>query len=98
MQSNRHFALFNMTQKTLASHLRFHRRKTGLSQLEVARLIGYVSEDAIVRHEQATSIPPLLVALAYEAIFRVPIAKLFPGMYELAEQGIEMRLESLESL
>ena len=51
-----------------------------------------------MRHEQASSVPPLLVALAYEAIFRVPVAKLFPGIYELVEHGIETRLESLESV
>src|SRR5947209_13674153 len=87
-----------MAQKKLASHLRVHRKKSGLSQLEVAQLIGYISEDAVMRHEQASSIPPLLIALAYEAIFRVPVSTLFPGIYEAVEQGIEMRLAILETM
>lgn len=84
-----------MAQKTLASRLRSHRKKSGLSQLELAELIGYSSEDAIMRHEQARSIPPLLVALAYEAIFRTPVSKIFPGMYASVAQGVEARLAEM---
>jgi DNA-binding XRE family transcriptional regulator len=85
-----------MAQKKLASHLRSHRKKSGLSQLELAGLIGYLSEDAVMRHEQVASIPSLTIALAYEAIFRVPVSRLFPGVYEAVEERVDVRLAAME--
>jgi hypothetical protein len=37
-----------------------------------------------------------MAALAYQAIFQIPIAELFPGLYEAVAQGIEDRLAILE--
>jgi DNA-binding XRE family transcriptional regulator len=85
-----------MAHRTLPSHLRAHRKESGLSQQELAQLIGYLTEDAVMRHEQATSIPPLVVALAYEAIFQTSVSELFPGIYQSIEQGVELRLRSMQ--
>jgi hypothetical protein len=41
-------------------------------------------------------VPNLLTALGYEAIFRVPISELFPGLYQTVEAGIEERLAKME--
>jgi hypothetical protein len=41
-------------------------------------------------------VPDLLTAFGYEAIFRVPISKLFPGLYQTVEVGIEERLAKME--
>jgi hypothetical protein len=37
-----------------------------------------------------------MAALAYQAIFRIPVAELFPGLYETIAQGIEEKLLALE--
>ena len=38
----------------------------------------------------------MLIALGYQAVFRVPVAELFPGVYETVELGIEKRLAAIE--
>jgi transcriptional regulator with XRE-family HTH domain len=78
-----------------ASYLRSHRKRSGLSQKEVATLLGYLHEGEISRHERLLSVPPFHVALAYEALYRVPVAEIFPGAYESRKQEVEVRLEKL---
>ena len=38
----------------------------------------------------------LLTEFAYEAIFRVPVSEIFPGLFRAVEAGIEERLTMLE--
>ncbi|HEY1757838.1 MAG TPA: hypothetical protein VGG72_20885 [Bryobacteraceae bacterium] len=81
----------------IASHVRFHRRKSGLSQRELAEILGSLGEAGISRHEHVVTHPKFLIAvMGYEIVFRVPIADLFPGVYETVELGIETRLTILE--
>lgn len=49
------------------------------------------------RHERASTMPVLLVALGYQVIFRAPIEQLFPGVYEVVRQNIEDRLSEFEA-
>lgn len=81
---------------SVANSLRLHRRRTGLSQGELGRLLGYEDESAVAKHEQFRAMPPFLIALGYEIIFRVPVSELFPGIAETVALGIEARLEALE--
>lgn len=67
-----------------------------MSQSELAKLVGYEGEDPIYQHERAITIPPLLVAFAYEAVFGIPAADLFPGIYETVAQQVEARIDVLE--
>lgn len=85
-----------MKQKSLDSYLRAHRKKAGLSQSELAKLLGYADEGAVRRHEKSKTLPPLLLALGYEAIFQTPISKLFSGLKETVENTIESRISLLE--
>jgi transcriptional regulator with XRE-family HTH domain len=80
----------------LASYLRSHRRKSGLSQKELGVLLGYPDKGQVSRHERLTTMPSLLTALTYQAIFCVPISELFPGVYEAVKQSVEERLENLK--
>jgi len=82
--------------KALANSLRLHRRRTGLSQGDLGRLLGYDDESAVAKHERFKAMPPFLVALGYEVIFRVPVSELFPGVAETVALGIEARLDGLE--
>ncbi len=78
------------------ANLRTHRKRAGLSQRELARLLGYTDEGAVSRHEQSQSLPPLLIALCYEIIFQVPVAVLFSGLHGSAQEVVEGRLSELE--
>jgi transcriptional regulator with XRE-family HTH domain len=80
----------------LANFLRLHRRRTGLSQEGLGRLLGYDDESAVAKHERFQAMPPFLVALGYEIIFQVPVSQLFPGVMETVALGIEARLDELE--
>jgi len=57
----------------------------------VAFLIATESGTTISRHETSRRAPSLLDALAYEALFGVPVSALFPGEYEKARSLIEQR-------
>lgn len=72
-----------------------HRKKAGLSQNELARLLECV-EGSVSRHESAKALPPLPTAMKYAAIFRVPIDELFPGLQFTVEQAVEDSLSRLE--
>jgi len=80
----------------LVNYLRAQRKRAGLSQKEVAFLLGYSQQDAISKHEAFESVPPLIMALGYQAIFRVPLSELFAGLREAVELSIEKQLEEYE--
>jgi transcriptional regulator with XRE-family HTH domain len=80
----------------IANYLRTHRLKAGFSRRELAEIVGLFTEVQVSRHERSTLIPSLVAALSYEAIFRIPLSELFPGLYETIVQGIEDRLSALE--
>jgi hypothetical protein len=85
-----------MKNRELQNHLRTHRRKSGLSQRQIGHLLGYPDEVQVSRHERAEAIPLLVIAFGYQAIFRVPVHILFPGVYESVWQSVEERLRELE--
>ena len=85
-----------MTSDPNAARLRTLRKRSGLSQKELAQILGFRSKVAISRHERCDSVPDLLTAFGYEAIFRVPVSEIFPGMYQTVAVGIEERLAKLE--
>ena len=85
-----------MTPDPNVSRLRTLRLRSGLSQKELAHILGFRSETPISRHERSETVPNLLTALGYEVIFREPISDLFPGIYLAVEAGIEERLAKIE--
>jgi transcriptional regulator with XRE-family HTH domain len=85
-----------MAQKEPVSYLRTHRKKSGLTQRELAHLLGYESKSPVSRHESAAVVPTLSMALAYEAIFQVPVSELFPDLYRTVEQNVGARLATME--
>jgi transcriptional regulator with XRE-family HTH domain len=84
------------SEQRLGNYLRSHRRKAGLSQREIGMALGYDDEGPISRHERYHTVPPLMVALGYEVIFRVPVAEIFAGLRDGVEVAIEQRLAELE--
>jgi len=81
----------------LANYVRAQRKKAGLSQRDLAFILGYGKAGAVSRHELSRSLPPLIMALAYEVIFQTPIAELFPGLHETVESAIENEIAEFES-
>lgn len=55
-----------MKHPQLASRVRSHRKKSGLSQKDLARIVG-LAEARVSRHERFGIVPPLSIALSYEA-------------------------------
>ena len=78
------------------NYLRAYRKRSGLSQRELAKLLGYNDAGQVSRHERAASNPPLSAALAYEAIFRAPIASIFAGMQADVVRDIEVKLKEIK--
>lgn len=97
LRKGRAVLIFNMTDR-LVNYVRARRRKAGLSQRDLAFILGYGKTGAVSRHELFRSIPPLIMALAYEVIFQTPIAELFPGLHETVEGAIERQITEFESL
>lgn len=84
-----------MAHRNPQSYIRAHRRRSGLTQRELAGVLGY-TEAQVSRHERARALPPLVTALVYEALFRVPVAELFPHAYQKVKGDIETRLTEME--
>jgi|GEM_PF-2010851 len=85
-----------MTQR-LPNYVRTYRKKAGLSQRELGLMLGYRDEGQISRHEHFDSVPPLDVALRYEAVFKTPVSEIFSGLYESAETLVGKRVAGLET-
>lgn len=82
--------------RRLSNYLRTHRRNVGLTQRELEQIVGYCDDGAVSRHERFQVTPPLVVALAYEIVFRVPVSQIFAGLRDEVEENVEERLVTLE--
>mgnify|MGYP003377033792 CR=1 FL=1 len=65
-----------------------YRKRMGFSQKDVAQLLGLKDTATLCQYERGHSLPPLTVALSLELILRVPVAFLFPCLYEELRAGI----------
>ena len=83
--------------KQIPNRIYLHRRKASLTQRDLATLIGYIDEGAVAKHERFNSLPPFLIALAYEVIFKVPVSELFFGLHETVESVVEERISDLKT-
>jgi DNA-binding XRE family transcriptional regulator len=75
--------IHEQSKRPLANYLRTHRRRTGLTQHELARVLGYGTHSAIARHERLESVPSLAVALRYQVLYRVPVSEIFAGLVKV---------------
>src|SRR5713226_5860932 len=86
-----------MSTHKLENYLRAYRKRSGLTQLEVAFLLGCENGAQVSRYEKRRRLPPLRTALACEAVFGVPVSELFAGMRDRANRQIGKRLLELRS-
>src|SRR2546428_8706607 len=71
--------------KRLHNYLLTHRKRFGLTQAEVAFLLGCRHKTKVSDYEQRTRRPMLETALACEVVFGVPVRELFAGMFDEVE-------------
>ena len=79
----------------LPSYLRYHRRRWGLTQRELAYLLGLKSGSAISRIERNVVQPSLAIALACQVLFDAPLMELFPGAFSAIESAMVERAGEL---
>ena len=79
----------------LPNYLKTHRKRAGLSQDEVAFLLGYQSGSRVSRYESFDRAPTLEVALACEAVLGVSARELFAGVYQRAAEETKRRAARL---
>ena len=77
--------------RKLENYLRTYRKSTGLSQDEVAFLVGCESGAEVSRHERFSRRPPMEGILAYEVIFGAPARDLFAGARHKVEEATRQR-------
>ena len=85
------------THQSLQNYLRTYRKKSGLTQRDVAFLLGCQNGAQVSRYEKRRRLPPLQTALACEAVFGIPVSELFAGLREKVGKEIEKRLLELRS-
>ena len=86
-----------MATHKLENYLRTYRKRSGLTQREVAFLVGCRNGAQVSRYEKRRRLPPLRTALAFEAAFGVPVSVLFAGLREVAGKAVGERLLALKS-
>ena len=81
----------------LINYLRAQRKRVGLTQRELASILGYSTHDSVSGHERFCSLPPLIMAFAYAAVFQASVADLFPGLQQSVESAIEKQIAEFEA-
>lgn len=84
-----------MAAKPLPNYLRMHRRRSYLTQDEVAFLVGGRAASWFSRFERFRRVPSLETALALEAVLGVPVRELFAGEYAKVEETVKRRAKVL---
>ena len=81
--------------KQKPNDLVLYRRRMGFSQKQVAGLLGQPDTSMVSHYEHGRALPPLIVALKLEIIYRTPVAFLFPAMHDELKRVIRAKEESM---
>jgi len=81
-----------MPPKRFDNYIRMLRKQKGLSQDELAFLLGWKSGSAVSRLEQGRRKPSLETLLALEAIFGIPVRELYAGRFQKVEGAVRERV------
>lgn len=79
----------------LQNYLRTYRKRAGLSQDEVAFLLGCQSGTKVSRYERLVRQPTLQTAFAYQVFFGVSPHELFAGIFQQVERRTKRRIRLL---
>ena len=80
------------------NYLRLYRKKNGLSQKEVAYLIGHKTTNSISNYERGNKLPQLTNLLKLEIIYRTPAAFLFHEQYQELRKKIREKEQRLQKM
>lgn len=84
-----------MATQPLPNYLRAHRKRSGLSQDDLAFLLGCRRETKVTRYERFARQPRLQTAFACAIIFRVPAEALFAGVHAEARELVLQQARAL---
>jgi DNA-binding XRE family transcriptional regulator len=84
-----------MSSAKLPNYIRTHRKRSHLTQNDVAFLLGSKTSANICRHERLEQTPNLQTLLAYEILFRTPVRNLYGGVHEDIELKLMYRIRLL---
>src|SRR5262244_2102882 len=79
----------------LENYLRTYRKRSGLSQDEVAFLLDCKNGTKVSRYERSVRKPSLQTLFAYELVFGAPARELFAGAYQKVQKKISKRAQLL---
>ena len=84
-----------MPSSRLPNYLRTYRKRSGLSQEEVAYLLGSQCGSKVCRYERFTQQPNLETGLACELLFRTPMRELYAGTHQKVGNRLVKRIQAL---
>ena len=76
----------------LDNYLRVYRRRAGLSQDEMAFLLGAKEGAKVSRYERFARTPTIDTAYAYEVVFQDVPSEMFGGIYDKVERRTRKRV------
>jgi transcriptional regulator with XRE-family HTH domain len=86
-----------MTSHKLPNYIRVYRKRLGLSQNEVAFLLGWHNASQPSRYEHFSRMPMVRTALALSVILQVSVRELFSGEYQEVENSVRRQAQRLEA-
>ena len=81
-----------MKTKKSVSYLRLYRRRWGLTQSELAELLGWNNKAVIARFEKKQRAPSLELVIGCFILFGTPAAEMFPDMVTRIETAVMARV------
>jgi transcriptional regulator with XRE-family HTH domain len=91
------FDPMQMASHTLPNYIRVHRKRLGLSQNEVAFLLGWCNASQPSRYEHFSRIPTMHTALALSVVLGVSVHELFSGEYQKVVKAVCRQAQRLEA-
>ncbi|MBU6142119.1 helix-turn-helix domain-containing protein [Patescibacteria group bacterium] len=79
----------------LSNYLRMYRKRSALTQEELAFLLGATRDSKVSRYENGRRIPTFDAILAYSFIFNASLEDLFAGHYDEVAITIHKRAQRL---
>lgn len=79
------------------NYVRAYRQQHGLTARDLTSLLGLRSHSVIAKVESGDRSASLKSALALQVIFRKPLHRLFPGLYDLVEDETMRRVATMVS-
>jgi transcriptional regulator with XRE-family HTH domain len=80
---------------SLENYISMHRKSAGLSQDELALLLGLRSRSALAKYELAHRMPELQVIIGLEIVFGEPVQGVFKGVARRLRELIRARARAL---